>query len=255
MRGIGRPVAQIQQSDDPNKENPGQASGDWLHVPCFTREVQPVTEPEASHMEDDYWIPKRKQMPRLHLHATSSIISMSRHRETDWQSKEDVDMTYLLSPGVKLLPNWVTRIEENLMKTFGKLNLTHFQVNTATWCTFARYCMWASFQMSRSIDTCTRDCQNYSISNTQDILTILTGSFLENEQNGEPSILRDGERLSSKCLTREKKRQKPSISRRAKWEHAHTNSAYLLRLNLLHRPRFAEFHQCFRSKRKNQKQS
>ena len=100
------------------------------------------------------------------------------------QSKEDDDMTNLLSPGVKLVSNLVTRIEQDLKKTFGKLILTCSPVNTATWCIFGRDCTWTSFQMSsRSVETCIRGCQNYSFSNTQDILT---GSLLEQEQDGEP---------------------------------------------------------------------
>ena len=113
------------------------------------------------------------------------MIPMPRQRETDCSLKEDDDMTNLLSPGVKLLPNLVTRIEESLKKTFGKLKLINFSVNTATWCIFARDCMRASFQVSRSIETCIRGCQNYSFSNAQDILNILTGSLPENEQDGE----------------------------------------------------------------------
>ena len=37
--------------------------------------------------------------------------------------------------------------------------------------------------------------------------------------------------------------EKPSIARGAKWEHAHSYSACLLRLDFLHRPRCAGFHQ------------
>ena len=44
---------------------------------------------------------------------------------------------------------------------------------------FARNCVWASFQMSRSVGTCIRGCQNYCFSNTQDTLNIHT---LENVQ-------------------------------------------------------------------------
>ena len=102
-------------------------------------------------------------MHRRHLDATSPVIPMSRHRGDRLQSKDDDDMTNLLSPGVKLLPNLVTRIGENFKQTFGNLNLTIFPVNTATWCIFARCCMWASFQMSRSFDTCTRGCQCFSV--------------------------------------------------------------------------------------------
>ena len=76
----------------------------------------------------------------------------------------------LLSVGVKLIPNLVTRVEEHLMETSGKLDWT----NTATWCIFARDCMWASLQMSRSDETCFRVCQKCSFSITHDIPNILT---------------------------------------------------------------------------------
>ena len=79
--------------------------------------------------------------------------------------KEDDDMTNLLSPGVKFLPNLVTRIDQNLQKTvLGQLSLSTLQVDTA-WCTFARGCMWASFQMSRSVETLHQRLSEYSFSN------------------------------------------------------------------------------------------
>ena len=152
-------------------------------------------------------------------------------------------MTNLLSPGVKLLPNLVARIEENLMRKFGNLNLSSSPVNTATCCIIAGDCMWASFQKSRAVDTCIRCCQKHSFPNTQDTLNILIGSILENEQGGEPVILRDEEKFVSECLI-DVAWEKPSVARGAKWEHAHSKSACVLRLNLLHRPRFAGFHQC-----------
>ena len=58
--------------------------------------------------------------------------------------KEDDDMTSLLSLGVKLVPLLLTRVEESLKKTIGKLDLTKFLLNTATLCIFVRDCMWAS---------------------------------------------------------------------------------------------------------------
>ena len=47
-------------------------------------------------------------------------------------------MTNLLSAGIKLFPNLVTRVEENLRQTFGKLDLTIFSVNTAACGVFSR---------------------------------------------------------------------------------------------------------------------
>ena len=51
-------------------------------------------------------------MLRRHLDATSPIFPKYR-----LQSKEDVGVTNLLTLGVTLIPNLVTRIEENLEKT------------------------------------------------------------------------------------------------------------------------------------------
>ena len=93
--------------------------------------------------------------------------------------------------GNQAIPNLVTRTEENLKKTFGKLDLTNCPINTVTWCIFARGCMRTSFQMSHIVETCTRDCQNSSFTNAQDIRNILIGSFLEDEQSEEPVILHD----------------------------------------------------------------
>ena len=53
-------------------------------------------------------------------------------------------------------PNLSTRVEEHVQKTFGNLGVTNFPINTATWCIFARDCMWASLQMRRTVETHTR---------------------------------------------------------------------------------------------------
>ena len=83
----------------------------------------------------------------------------------------------------------------------GKVDLTFFPVNTATCCICARDCIWVSLQMSRSVETCIRGCQNYSSPNTQEILHILIGSLLEHEQSGELVILRDEEQIADESLT------------------------------------------------------
>ena len=102
----------------------------------------------------------------------------------------------MLSAGVKFIPNMATGVEENLEKTSENLDWTNFPVNTATRCTSARDCMWASVQMSRSVETCIRGCHSFSFSNTQDTLNIVTGSVLEHEQDGEPVKMRDVEGLA-----------------------------------------------------------
>ena len=59
-----------------------------------------------------------------------------------------------------------TPAEDHLNIRFGEP-----PINAATWCIFARGCMWASFQVSRTV--------------------ILIGSLLEDEHSEEPVILHD----------------------------------------------------------------
>ena len=51
---------------------------------------------------------------RLTSPMTQSVRIQARHRETDYrlQSKDDDDMTNLLSPGVKLIPKLGVKLEE-----------------------------------------------------------------------------------------------------------------------------------------------
>ena len=72
-----------------------------------------------------------------------------------------------------------TQADSELGDEGGRKPQTNFQVNTAALCIVARECILASFQMSRSVETCTRGCQNNSFSNAQDILNILIGSLLK----------------------------------------------------------------------------
>ena len=74
-------------------------------------------------------------MLRRRMDATSPIIPMPGHRETDCSQKV-TDVINLSLAGVKLIPNLVTRVEEHPKKTFGKLDLTNLPVHTATCCVF-----------------------------------------------------------------------------------------------------------------------
>ena len=111
------------QSDVKGQENPGQASGDRLHFPGSTRNSQ-VTESGTSDVEGYYWMPKsssgRNGSQNPNAQASGDRL----------QSKEDHGLRNMLSLGVKLSPIWVTRISENLQKTFGKLNLSNFSKST-----------------------------------------------------------------------------------------------------------------------------
>ena len=92
---------------------------------------------------------ENNKMRRRHLDAMSPIDPMRNHRDRLLSMlEEDDEVVGRLSLSVKLIPNLV-RVEEHLKKTFGKLDLTNFPVNTATWCCFARDYMWASLKMSR----------------------------------------------------------------------------------------------------------
>ena len=66
---------------------------------------------------------------------------------------------------------------------------------------FARCCTWASFQMSRSVEAYIRCCQDYTFSNTQGQLNILTGSLLENKEDEDPVIMRDEEQNLHESVT------------------------------------------------------
>ena len=78
--------------------------------------------------------------------------------------------------------------------------MTNFPVNAATWCIFVLACMWASFQMSSSVETYIRGCQSHTFSNTQVTLNILIGRLLEHEEDGEAVIMRDGGQFSDEGL-------------------------------------------------------
>ena len=109
------------QFDAKGPVRPGQASGDRLRFPVSTGNSL-VTEPEESALEDSSSMPERKQ------HASSSGRNESHNPNLQasggrLQSKEDDDMT---SPGAKLLPNLVARIQENHTNTFGKLDVDKF---------------------------------------------------------------------------------------------------------------------------------
>ena len=140
---------EITQSDKPCQENPGQASGGRLHFPISTRNPE-ITEPEASEVKGFYWI-ERNESQNPNAQSGDRLQS---------KLKEDEDVISLLTTGVKLIPNLVTKVEENFKKPSEQKGLTIFPANTATRCILARDSMRASFRMSRSVETCIRGCQN-----------------------------------------------------------------------------------------------
>ena len=105
-------------------------------------------------------------------------IPGDKHRETRSSPTllEDDEIKNMLSPGLKLSPNLVTRVEQNIKRKFGKLDLKDFPIKIATWCSFARDCTWASFQMSRAVDTYTR---GVPFSNTLENRNFLIGKMSE----------------------------------------------------------------------------
>ena len=177
-----------------------RASGDRLHFPSCHQEF-------SSHGTRSVRVGRLFLLEaRREQYASSSSGRNESHDPNvrasgDRLQSEDDDTTKLLPPGIKLLSSLVRRIEENLKNNFGNLNLTNFPVNTSVWCIFARDCMWTSFKMSRSVETCSIDCQNNAFLNKQGITNIVIGSLFENEQDGELVIVRDEETLSGECLT------------------------------------------------------
>ena len=120
-----------------------------------------------------YIVGCRKESSRVHrrhLDTTSSIIRMPKLRECS-QKKMRTYVGYGRQACFELGDEGGRNPQDHSPRSNFENN---FPVNTATWCIFARDCL--------------RGCQNYFFSNTQDILDILTGSLLENEQYGEPVI-------------------------------------------------------------------
>ena len=122
-------------------------------------------------------MPKREQQSASSSSARneshlSQCTSLDRPIAVDIERDEDV--INMSSPCAEL---GVVGRRTHLKETFLTLDLKNFPVNTAMWCTFARDFVWASFKMSRSVQTFFRGCQNRSFSDTQDILNILTGSI------------------------------------------------------------------------------
>ena len=58
--------------------------------------------------------------------------------------------------------------------------------------------MIVCWQVSRIVDSHARGCQNSFLSNTQDVLNLLIGSVLEDEQNEESLMLHDGGAFQAK---------------------------------------------------------
>ena len=101
--------------------------------------------------------------------------------------KEDDDVENVLSPGVKLIQNFVTRVEERLKENFRKLRFdAHFPVNTAK-----------GFLCD---PTYIRGCQKYSFSNTSGHTEHLDWKSCENERDGEPATKHDEDQFSDKGL-------------------------------------------------------
>ena len=103
----------------------GHASGDRLNFPGDTGQPE-VTEAEAWKWNDNHWMSREQSASSLAGRNESQNLS-ARASGNLLQSplKEDDDMMNLF----KLIPNLVTRVEENLKKTCGQLVLTNFPIN------------------------------------------------------------------------------------------------------------------------------
>ena len=109
-------------------------------------------------------------------------------------------MKNLLAPGVKHDPSFVTGVGKYHKQTCGILGLTNIPINKAAWCVFARDCKWCIIANEPKSGDVHQSCQNSSLSNTLDILNILIGCLLEDEQDGEPVTVRDEEQFSDEGL-------------------------------------------------------
>ena len=88
----------------------------------------------------------------------------------------DDDTRNLLTPGVDLNPSLLTNEMDNHRKTIGKIRSDKLPDKHSS------VGIIPNEQDRRGFDT--RGCQNSSFSSTQDVLKILTGRLIDDEQNG-----------------------------------------------------------------------
>ena len=87
---------------------------------------------ELSDSEGYCWMPQREQQSASLSSGRNGSLNPNAEASGDRLQSflpEDDDRVNLLSPGVKLVPNLMTRVEEHVKKTFGTLSLTIFPVN------------------------------------------------------------------------------------------------------------------------------
>ena len=177
------------RSSSVSSKNPSKASGDRLHLPG-SRKNSSVTEPETSYLEGYYWMPKREQQ-----HASSSSGRNESHNPNvqasgDWlQSNEHDDTTNIVSRS-QVSSKFGDVGGRKPQENFRKIEFDEFpsqHCNVVYLRTGLHVGISPHEQISRDLH------QNYSFSNTQETLKILTGSTLENEQDGEPVVLHDEE--------------------------------------------------------------
>ena len=89
--------------------------------------------PGASTWNEDFWIPNREQQRA----SSSSRRNESQNPRAQASGdrlqstlKDDGDMRNLLSPGVELIPNMLTKVNGNYLKTFGNFDFTNFPIMT-----------------------------------------------------------------------------------------------------------------------------
>ena len=114
--------------------------------------------------------------------------------------KEGEDVTNLVSTGVKLIPNSVTRVEENLKKTFGKRICQIFSrhCNLVNFRTRLHVGIVPTEQISRDLHQRLSDL--FLLEYAGPTEHILTGSLVDNEKHGEPIMTRNEEHFSDEGL-------------------------------------------------------
>ena len=174
-------------------------------------------------------------MPHRQQNASSSSRRNDSHNPNvqasgdQLQSKDDDMTNYMLSPGVKLLPDLGRRSDET--------------------------CNMVYFRTTPDVGTIPNEpvVREYSCSNTKDILNILTGSLSENEHDGESVIF--GTKKMFRRMPGQMVNGKIIYCSRSRLGASSLQKVHIFSDCLLHRPRRVESNQCFKQiQNRNQNQ-
>ena len=208
VHGPGDWSRMVQQSDVRCHDNVGQASGDRLH---FTTGNSKVTQPEASA-----WSARKRASSSAGRDKSQNPSARATGDRMQSTLKEYDNVVSLLSREGKLIPKLVTVGGREPQENFRNIRFDELPIQH---CIFAHHCMWASFQVSRIVETHTRGFQNSSFHKY---------AGQSEHPDWEYSGISNAKNRSS-CTTEEHVQEKPLniewITRRADWTHAHYTSA------------------------------